>query len=315
LLTFSLVFAQLGFLPPSSGPTSNLGLRDVIAALQFTNQLATAAGISSDRITIAGQSSGATLIRAILAAPSTRKLFGKAFLASDASNYGFSKPATVNRLRNAFFGPLVNCTKTQTQCLRSLPLSDILSAQTEIIGQAATVDPATAGPVPLRPEFDGSLITSTTTTTFPPTGFLKPLLVTDVTHEGGPFIFASGIPADLPPDAFSSILPSILPDSRAEAVIGSRFYNVSSPSFSASARASNADVVRLALANVVGDLGFRCPNWVLARSWAKQGGRVYTGSFVSGGLHPSNAEIDFCVQGGVCHQASRPITSFVAAGF
>jgi carboxylesterase type B len=56
----------LGFLPPSVAPSSpdpNLGLRDVVLALQTVKDGIAYAGGDSSRVTLAGESSGASLIR------------------------------------------------------------------------------------------------------------------------------------------------------------------------------------------------------------------------------------------------------------
>ncbi|KAH7099643.1 alpha/beta-hydrolase [Auriculariales sp. MPI-PUGE-AT-0066] len=253
----------LGFLPASSGANGNLGVRDVVAALSLVNKLATAFGLSSDKVTVAGQSSGATLVRALLATPSASSLFSKAMLHSDTADYGFSKASTVSKLRDAYFQPMLNCSPSSSSCLNALSLSKIISTQGQIISDAPTIDAATAGPVALRPEFDGSLITSTLTRSFPSS--LKPLLITNVNNEGAAFIFGPGaVPADLPTDVYQPVLSSVIPDDRAQKVFDSGFYVPPS---------GNADGVRIALSQVVGDLGFRCPDWALARAWAARSGK------------------------------------------
>lgn len=60
-----------------------MGLKDVIASLTFLNKVITNFGGASGQVVMAGQSSGATLIRALLAAPSTSSLFKSAILQSD----------------------------------------------------------------------------------------------------------------------------------------------------------------------------------------------------------------------------------------
>lgn len=61
----------------------NLALMDVINALTFVNKHISAFGGDSSRVTIAGQSSGATMIRTLLAVPTASYLFQSAILQSD----------------------------------------------------------------------------------------------------------------------------------------------------------------------------------------------------------------------------------------
>ncbi len=72
---------QLGFMAPDG--TTNLGLKDTINAMKFVQTIAPFFGGSASKITVAGQSSGANMIRALLATPSAADLFASAILQSD----------------------------------------------------------------------------------------------------------------------------------------------------------------------------------------------------------------------------------------
>lgn len=77
---------QLGFLPPpltGGAPNNNLGVRDAILALNLLHAILPSFGGSSQTVTVAGQSAGAMLIRAIIASPSASSLFSKVILHSD----------------------------------------------------------------------------------------------------------------------------------------------------------------------------------------------------------------------------------------
>lgn len=71
---------------------TNLAVKDLVNALQFLQQVLPAFGGSAEKITIAGQSSGATLVRSLLAAPSASPLFRHAIIQSDpmASTFPFA---------------------------------------------------------------------------------------------------------------------------------------------------------------------------------------------------------------------------------
>ena len=70
-----------GFLSPSGEP--NLAVKDLIVALQFLQKVLPSFNGDTSKITIAGQSSGASLVRALLATPSASSLFKSANLHSD----------------------------------------------------------------------------------------------------------------------------------------------------------------------------------------------------------------------------------------
>jgi carboxylesterase type B len=70
-----------GFLLPQGTP--NLAVNDVIKALQFLQKVLPSFNGDVKEVTIAGQSSGATLVRALLATPSASSLFKSASLHSD----------------------------------------------------------------------------------------------------------------------------------------------------------------------------------------------------------------------------------------
>ncbi|EJD51156.1 alpha/beta-hydrolase [Auricularia subglabra TFB-10046 SS5] len=284
----------LGFVPPKGiNPNSNLGVRDLITALNFVQKLLPAFGCDKNAVTVAGQSSGASMIRALLAAPSASSLFSKAILHSDTADYGFFKPSTITTFQNSLFSSL-NCSVSNAACQSALSLSSIIAAQQDLMSSAPGLDPASAGPVPIRPVVDNQIITSTLTTSFPAS--LKPLLITTVKHEAGPVIFG-GVPA-VPDALYAAVLQSVIPDSRSQSILDSKFYGLG---------ASN-DAVRDSLVTIVTDLAFRCPDWALARAWSSRGGKIYAGMFLAGATHPANDGIAFCKQPGVvCHQDDIPI--------
>ena len=62
---------------------TNLALKDTINALKFLHQVLPSFGGNPSKITLAGQSSGANMIRALLAVPSASSLFQSGILQSD----------------------------------------------------------------------------------------------------------------------------------------------------------------------------------------------------------------------------------------
>ena len=70
-----------GFLPVSGAPT-NLGLRDIIAALQWVGRNAAAFGGDPANITVHGESAGAMLLADLVASPAAQGLFRRAIIQS-----------------------------------------------------------------------------------------------------------------------------------------------------------------------------------------------------------------------------------------
>lgn len=63
--------------------TTNLAVKDLVNALQFLKRVLPAFGGSPNKVTIAGQSSGAALVRTLLAVPSASSLFRYGIIQSD----------------------------------------------------------------------------------------------------------------------------------------------------------------------------------------------------------------------------------------
>src|SRR5690606_38367106 len=70
-----------GFLPLKGGET-NIGLRDVIASLQWIKRNIAAFGGNPDNVTICGESGGAVLTSMLVVSPLTKGLFRRAIVMS-----------------------------------------------------------------------------------------------------------------------------------------------------------------------------------------------------------------------------------------
>jgi carboxylesterase type B len=71
----------LGWLAPNGA--QNLAVQDVVTALKFVNNVVPSFGGVAGKVTLDGQSSGGTIIRSLLAAPSVSSLFQSAIMQSD----------------------------------------------------------------------------------------------------------------------------------------------------------------------------------------------------------------------------------------
>ncbi|KAJ7622603.1 alpha/beta-hydrolase [Mycena polygramma] len=281
----------LGLLAPN-GPT-NLAVKDTINALHFLGQVLPSFGGDASMVTIAGQSSGASMIRTLLATPSATSLFRSAILQSDPMDYGFLSPGTQALLQSTF-NDLVACGADDTACQQALILEEILTAQVTVEDEANDLDPAAGLGEPLRPVRDGQLVTNPLDSTAPFPAVSKPLLITSVHNDGGPTVYQLLFPGPNPFSAslFEPVCDKSLGANRTQIVMSSPFYPID----------PNGDV-RVPLETLTTDYIWRCPAWTLARNWVTNGGKAFVGLYTLGATYPANANTSFCLEDGVvCHR-------------
>ncbi|KAL5490045.1 hypothetical protein ACEPAI_4878 [Sanghuangporus weigelae] len=282
----------LGFLSP--GGQSNLAVKDTINALQFLQRVLPSFNGDTRKVTIAGQSSGATMVRALLATPSASGLFRSASIHSDPMNYGFLSPGTFQTL-NDFLKSQLSCDASDSACLNNISTDDIVGISTNVFNTASSLDASAGAAMPLRPVTDGSLVTSPLdiTVNFPRQS--KTIIVSTVEHEAGPTIY-SMFTDPLPEAAFASVCNITLGADRTSKVVNSQHY-----ALPASDSTSDVDA-RVQLETAGTDQIWRCPSWTFARAFAAAGGKVYVGKYVVGVTYPDNEDIAFCKDGGICHE-------------
>ena len=121
-----LGFLALEEFAEEPGWVGNSGIADAIAALQWVQRSISAFGGDPARVTIAGQSSGGTLIFALFSAPSAAGLFTGALSMSGSPN--ITQGAAAKRAQDAPILAALNCSAPPTAplrvaCLRALPAS------------------------------------------------------------------------------------------------------------------------------------------------------------------------------------------------
>ncbi|TRM59289.1 Alpha/Beta hydrolase protein [Schizophyllum amplum] len=246
----------LGFMAPDG--STNLAVQDVVNAM-------------NSKITLAGQSSGANMIRALLATPSANSLFESAILQSDTIDYGFPVDLTQATLQSYFNG-----------CTDALSLDDILDASLNLFGSAYSLDASAT-------HARWQLITSTLdlTTNFPSVN--KPVIISSVKNEAAPTIYGN-IPS-LTSEYFYNACAASYGDERTDTLTNSSYYST-----------DGVDDVRSVLEKLGTDSIWRCPAWTLARLWAGAGANAYVGVYTLGATYPSNAGVSECANGMVCHE-------------
>jgi carboxylesterase type B len=295
VVTVQYRLGVLGFLPPSSlNSQTNLGVQDIIAALKFLKTVLPAVNGDPAKITLAGQSSGAHMIRALLSSSPANSLWRAGILHSDPMDYGFLPTTAQTKLQDNFYSNTkLACSSTDTNCLKNVSLTTLLSAQVDLYSVASGLDPACGLGEPLRPIRDGTTISTALVDDVYPSsvGPPKPLLITTVANEGG-FAIGSNFPAPIPSIYFAGVVQSQMDSSRANAVVSSSFYTVPG---------TGDDATRETLDKWATDWSWRCSSWSFARTWMNHGGKVWTGQFVKGATYKGNEVIDYC-NGKVCHQ-------------
>ena len=164
-------------------------------------------------------------------------------------------------------------------------------------GAGASLDAAAGAFEPMRPVKDGSLITNSLDLTEPFPDQSKPVIITTVRNEAGPAIYGTYTDA-VSESQWNDFATAFLGSERATVVVDSSFYAVP-----AQYAATNTTFdARVQFETLGTDFMWRCPSWSFARLWAAAGGRAYVGEYAVGSTYPSNEGIEFCVNGGVCHE-------------
>ncbi len=148
-------FLDLTSLPGADelAPTSNLGLRDQVAALRWVRAEIAAFGGDPDNVTVFGESAGAMSIGTLLATPDANGLFGRAILQSGAASNVIDR-GRAERVTGQFTATLESAGRSVNTALDVItaPADAILAAQRTIARQAGWLDLA------FQPVVDGSFV-------------------------------------------------------------------------------------------------------------------------------------------------------------
>ncbi|OCF40049.1 hypothetical protein I317_06124 [Kwoniella heveanensis CBS 569] len=319
----------LGYIPPSTAPSwadPNLGLRDIILGLQTINQYAALIGGDPNKVTVGGQSSGGSMIRALLGAPTAKSLFRAAIIQSDPMNYGFASPDITSQLRRAFYSQdqLKQC--DSLKCLQQIPVATIVAAQNYLVASTPLTIQGVPLTMPIRPSYNNPTLTSDPTVdlfNIPASLSNDPssiaLLLSTVSNEAGSALQATfPAPVPLSNDTYFASLSMIVNPDRAKIITSSAQYAL--PSVNSSSEAGvygqGGDMFRETYERAATDGIWRCPNRDVARAWSRAGGKVWVGEWTKGATYPTNQQSGgYCEQKGrVCHEEDEILsywTSFI----
>jgi para-nitrobenzyl esterase len=188
-----------GFLS-ADGVPSNLGLRDLIAALEWTQAEIAAFGGDPERVTIMGESAGAGAIAHLLAVPGIESLVSGAIIASGAPGATLSAAAAAT-VTTAL---LDAAGLADVDALRSIPIDELLAAQASADEQLLF----TVGMMPFHPWVDDDLLVAGPLERAR-AGELAPVPIVVGTTQDEMELFRSAVP-DLPAEfAHSFIAPKL----------------------------------------------------------------------------------------------------------
>lgn len=210
-------------------------------------------------------------------------------------DYGFLN-TTMQSTLQTYFNGLLSCSASDTSCLNSLSLSDVLSAQKNLSTEAVNYVPAAGQAEPIRPVRDGDFITSPLdlTAAFPSQS--KTIMLTNVIDEAMYTIYGQ-FPSPISASYYDSVV-----DYTFGSLSGSRLLSYQ-PYVPAAAAADGTQDARPQLSQMGTDQVWRCPTWTFARNWASNGGTAYVGMYTVGASYPGNSEVPECTDAGsVCHQ-------------
>jgi para-nitrobenzyl esterase len=235
----------LGWLA-ADGVPSNLGLRDLLVALEWLHEVVPAFGGDPDRVVVMGESAGAGALAHVLATqPGPAPLAG-AILQSGAP------AATLDAARTEWVADrfFEAAGVRDAHALRALPVEALLDAQERTV-QAAL---GPVGMMPFHPWIDGELLTA------PPfCGALAPLPLVVGTTANEMELFRDQVPA-LPGDAAVGFL------ARKAAGLGI----TDEERVRDALRDAGGDLVE-----AIADLELHVPNELLARAHGRRGNRVW----------------------------------------
>ncbi|SNX87796.1 related to para-nitrobenzyl esterase [Melanopsichium pennsylvanicum] len=314
--TYNTIGSYSGFQKRADTVQGNQGLADVIYALRFITSHISSFGGDNTSITVAGQSSGAHMIRALLSSPAASPLFSKAILHSDPANYG-TQLLNTSQLVSDYALSQTSC--SDLACLRNMSAAEVLDASYATANAGNSIDSSVAVSEVFRP-FIGSLAGQPLEQNPSAEAKSKSIIFTNVENEAGPVIgnmldsTATGAtsaeltayPVALPRD---QLLQQMFNDGRGQTIASAAQYgmNTSNTSSYPTPQAKSqlfskaTDGLRRNLEEILTQGMFICPNWHNALRTGESS--VYVGLFEKGIQYPSNAGNTYCSSDNrVCHE-------------
>jgi para-nitrobenzyl esterase len=129
----------LGHVDNRYADSGNVGMLDVIAALEWVKQNIASFGGDAGNVTIFGQSGGASKVAVLMAMPAAHGLFHKAIIQSASSLLTMATPEAAER-NTYFLLAALGLDKSKIGALHELPVDTLLKAMSAGIKAAGSID-------------------------------------------------------------------------------------------------------------------------------------------------------------------------------
>ncbi len=136
--------------------SSNLGIRDIIAALEWVRDNISAFGGNPDLVTIFGESGGGWKVNTMLGVPAARGLFHRAIVESGPLTR-FMTPEQADGIANAVLSEL-GVTKEHPEALYDISFQDVVKAEAAVMANTPMSFQAPGFPTGFWPVIDGDII-------------------------------------------------------------------------------------------------------------------------------------------------------------
>ncbi|MGA8254847.1 MAG: carboxylesterase/lipase family protein [Mycobacterium sp.] len=153
VVTVNYRIGAFGFLDLSSFSTSrqrfdsNIGLRDVLAALVWVRDNIAAFGGDPERVTLFGESAGAGIVTTLLAVPAAAGLFAGAIAQSSPATSVYDRGRA--RQLSAIVLEKLGIAASDVQRLREVPTAALVSVTSDVFNEVPVRNPGTLAFVPI----------------------------------------------------------------------------------------------------------------------------------------------------------------------
>ncbi|KAK9453949.1 Carboxylesterase [Dipodascopsis uninucleata] len=292
VVSFNYRLGVFGFF--DNGVNTNFAVKDVLMAIKWVYDNAHVFGGDKTKITVAGQSSGATMIRALISSQKSKNLFSRAIIQSDPMDFGFNtRNTSVDTLTNMLYH-LTGC--SDLVCMRDLSIEELVSAQTVVISDSHNQNAAVNFAFPFSPVIDNDILRADFAVLVS-SGELPvqiPLIIGTVNNETNQII-EQQFPNQIAQSAYPSILKAFIGTTRTVLVLLSGIFTP---------HTSRNDAVRLMAALFSTMFYWRSANNELSVSYSKFTRKhVYSYLMTVGITYPDYQNYSLCSNGAVCHES------------
>ncbi|KAF9312289.1 hypothetical protein BG003_006429 [Podila horticola] len=288
-----------------SDVTGNQALRDQILALQWVQKNIASFGGDPTRVTVFGESAGATSIRALLSVPGAWGLYQGVIGESDPINIPYKTPDSATKITEYFLTAL-GCGTSDLACARSKSVDAVLEAQTTANAKALADDKWTTWALVERPTIDGDLIKQDFSAMVKAGTYnTKANIMWGTVHDEAGLFVPQYFPNPIPPANVSTALELVFSPERTAQALQSQYLALDP---------NDSDAVRNLFTRVGTQYYFFCPLRYLSRSMTKRK-PVYNFRFNRGRDTPLVGG-GYCSAstGRVCHSADiQPVFASGAA--